>query len=63
MKLEKDKIKNLSVYLEFKGRESDPEMSDKYRHYISSIFNKIKVNLTNVTLIDESNEHILHRRF
>jgi hypothetical protein len=45
IKLEKDTIKNLSIYLELRAREKDPEMGDQYKNYIASIFNKIKVSL------------------
>jgi hypothetical protein len=38
-------IKDLSIFLEFRARENDPLMGDKYKDYISSIFNKIKVRI------------------
>jgi hypothetical protein len=41
--LENRSIKNLSIFIEMRARDGDPQMGHNYRHYISSIFNKIKV--------------------
>jgi hypothetical protein len=45
--IEKEIVKNLSIYLELKARDKDPDMGDGYKNFICSIFNKIKVYLKN----------------
>lgn len=37
-------MKNLAIYLEQKAREEDQEMGPRYKFFISSLFQKIKVN-------------------
>jgi hypothetical protein len=49
MNIDNEIIKNLSIYLELKARDGDPDMSEKYRGFISSIFYKIKVKLIFLT--------------
>lgn len=48
MNLENEIIKSLSIYLELKARDGDPDMSEKYRGFISAIFHKIKVYHFNI---------------
>jgi hypothetical protein len=38
-----DGIKNLTIFLESKARDGDPDMGQKYKNFIANIFNKIKV--------------------
>jgi hypothetical protein len=46
LNIEDEKIKNLSKYLEMKARDGDPDMAEKYKNFISNIFNKIKVKIS-----------------